>query len=176
MKKFYMVLTLSIVTSLSLIGCSQKPNSMDETNIVVEDKESASGDETDKQEEGPVFENAEMGFRVKLPALLEGKVSEEINTMEVNGETITTATIYYDGESDKVNVLSFDEMSEKLWKQMQEEGGPLGVEMGISNDGRVIVMNTLQSNPFEEGSADCEVLNQFPMQLKVVEESFEFIY
>lgn len=175
MKKFYMVLTLSVVTSLALIGCSPKTNSMNGANTEIVDKEPSSNNQTNKQEEGPIFENAEMGFRVKLPALLEGKVSEEISKTEIDGETVTTARIYYEGESDKVNVLSFDEMSENLWKQMQEEGGPLGVEMGISNNRRVIVMHTLQSNPFEEGSADYEVFNQFPAQLKVVEESFKFI-
>lgn len=174
MKKFYSVLTLSIATSLALIGCSQKPNSMDETNRVVVGQELPS-DETTNKQEGPIFENAEMNFRVKLPALLEGKVSEEITTSESNGETIRTATIYYQGESENIVALSFDEMSEKQWKQMQEEGGPLGVEMGTSDKGRVIVMHTLQSNPFEEGSADYEVVNQFSKQLKVVEESFEFI-
>lgn len=170
-----MALALSVATSLTLIGCSQKPNSMDEANIVVVDKEPSSNETTDEQEKGSIFENVEMGFRVKLPALLEGKVSEEISTTESNDETITTATIYYQGETEKVVALSFDEMSEKLWKQMKEEGGPLGIELGISDGGRVVVMNTLQSNPFAEGSADYEVFNQFPMQLKVVEESFEFI-
>lgn len=175
MKKFYGPLLISIVISLAVIGCSKEPGSFGEENVIIGEQEFSPGITTSNQEEGLVFEDALMGFRVKLPMILEGKVSEEISTTENNGEVITTANIYYEGETDKVQVLSFDEMSEKLWKQMQEEGGPLGKELGISDDGRVIVMNTLQSNPFEEGTTDFEVFNQFPKQLKVVEESFEFI-
>lgn len=181
MKKLYIILTLSLTAALSLTGCSKTPNPSNEANIVVADETPSSEVAEDNQEQpvqsegGPIFENEEMNFKVELPLVLKDKMTEEITTQEINEEIITTATIYYTGEADKVNVISFDEMSEGLWKQMQEEGGPVGMELGKSENGRVIIMNSLQANPFEEGSKDYEAMNQFPVQLKSVVESFEFL-
>ena len=58
---------------------------------------------------------------------------------------------------------------------MQEEGGPVGTSLGVSPDGNVIVMNTMQSNPAKEGSADADAVDQFQKDLKTVTDHFDFI-
>ena len=66
-------------------------------------------------------------------------------------------------------------MSEAVWKNVQGEGGPVGDELGVSKDGRVVIINTLQSNPYAEGTVDYEELNKLPKQISEVKESFRFL-
>lgn len=47
--------------------------------------------------------------------------------------------------------------------------------MGESEDGRVAVMTTLQSNPFAETDKDYELFNQLPKGLATVSGSFRFL-
>ena len=39
----------------------------------------------------------------------------------------------------------------------------------------MVVLNTLQSNPFAEGTEDYELFQQLPDELAVVRESFQFL-
>lgn len=149
-------------------------------SVAVDESESSSESSSEatsdmQQAEGPVYENMELGFRVELPALLTDHMSQTTSTREAYGETVTTVTITYEGEGGPANLLSFEEMSEAVWEQMQAEGGPLGTVLGTSDEGRVVVLNSTQSNPYAEGTEDYEVLNEFPMQLKVVIETFAFL-
>lgn len=136
-----------------------------------------SGKDGDKA--GVFYENKELGFEVSLPELLKDKMSITTEETEAYGETITTVSVYYNSETEgtitTVHVLSFDEMSEEAWNKMKEEGGPLGRELGVSEAGRVVVLNTLQSNPFEEGSEDFELFQKLPEQLGIVTETFAFL-
>ena len=98
-----------------------------------------------------------------------------VSEREAYDDVITTVFIsYLDGES-AVNVLSFEEMSKDVWEKVQAEGGPLGVVLGESDAGRVVVMNPLQSNPFAEGTPEYELFNELPDQLSAVTESFRFL-
>ena len=64
---------------------------------------------------------------------------------------------------------------ELLWEQMQSEDGPLPTELGASEDGRVVVMYPLQSNPYEAGTADADAVDQFVSESSIVTESFQFL-
>ena len=66
-------------------------------------------------------------------------------------------------------------MSVGVWEKLQTEGGPLGRMLGVSDSGRVVVLNTLQSNPFPEGTEDYLLFQDLPQQLSVIEESFRFL-
>ena len=66
-------------------------------------------------------------------------------------------------------------MSSAMWEQMQSEGGPLPTELGASEDGRVVVMYPLQSNPYEAGTADADAVDLFVSESSIVTESFQFL-
>ena len=121
------------------------------------------------------YSNEELGFAVDIPSELEGKLRAEVSEREAYGETITTVSVYYMGETGEAHIMSFEEMSEAVWKNVQGEGGPLGDELGVSKDGRVVIINTLQSNPYAEGTVDYEELNKLPKQISEVKESFRFL-
>ena len=122
-----------------------------------------------------LYTNEELGFSVELPALLADHYEAGVSEREAYDDVITTVFIsYLDGES-AVNVLSFEEMSKDVWEKVQAEGGPLGVVLGESDAGRVVVMNPLQSNPFAEGTPEYELFNELPDQLSAVTESFRFL-
>ena len=91
------------------------------------------------------------------------------------GETINTINVVYEGETGEANILTFEEMSSAMWEQMQSEGGPLPTELGASEDGRVVVMYPLQSNPYEAGTADADAVDLFVSESSIVTESFQFL-
>ena len=90
-------------------------------------------------------------------------------------ETINTINVVYEGETGEANILTFEEMSSAMWEQMQSEGGPLPTELGASEDGRVVVMYPLQSNPYEAGTADADAVDLFVSESSIVTESFQFL-
>lgn len=51
----------------------------------------------------------------------------------------------------------------------------MGTELTTSEDGRVAVMTTLQSNPFSESEEAYDLFNQLPKELAAVSESFRFL-
>lgn len=115
----------------------------------------------------------QLGFSVELPALLEGHLDTAVTTTDVYDEVMTTVTVSYQSAV-STSVLLFDEMSTAAWEKMKAAGGPQGTELGTSAAGRVVVMNTLQSNPFAEETEDYKVFQEWPGQLGVVKETFAF--
>lgn len=115
----------------------------------------------------------QLGFTVQVPALLEGKGDTAVTTTELYGETVTTVVVSYVSAT-SLPVLLLDEMSTGAWEKMKAEGGPVGVELGTSKAGRVVVMNSLQSNPYVEDSEEYTIFQQWPSQLGAVTETFKF--
>ena len=170
-----------VALSVAFTACSQRVVLTEESSApsssAAAEEESSSEEAAEVEEEpaGVPFESQELGFAVTLPSLLDGHMRQETSQREAYGETISTVSFYYVGETGDAHVLSFEEMSTAVWEQVQAEGGPLGVELGTSDDGRVVVMNTLQSNPFAEGTSDYDVMNEYPSQLSVVYDTFRFL-
>lgn len=66
-------------------------------------------------------------------------------------------------------------MDQAVWDSIQAEGGPVGTELGVSSSGRVVVLNSMQSNPFEEGTDDYDKLNDIFDQMDIISETFTFL-
>lgn len=117
----------------------------------------------------------DFGFSVQLPESVQDKVRYDLSDREAGGETIHTIQVVYEGETGEANILIFEEMSSTMWEQMQSEDGPLPTELGSSEDGRVVVMYPLQSNPYESGTADADAVDQFVSESSIVTESFQLL-
>lgn len=115
------------------------------------------------------------GFSVQLPESVQENIRYDLSNREVGDETINTINVVYEGETGEANILTFEEMSSAMWEQMQSEGGPLPTELGASEDGRVVVMYPLQSNPYEAGTADADAVDLFVSESSIVTESFQFL-
>lgn len=59
-------------------------------------------------------------------------------------------------------------------RERKQAAEPAGTELGSSN-GRVIVLESMQSNPYEEGSTDYEVMQTFPEELEKIKDNFAFL-
>ena len=140
-------------------------------------RESPAAEEPAASEEAPAAEGGvelvsrELGFAVTLPEVLRGRMGQ--TTLENNG--ITTLIISYEGESGTANLFSFDRMDTETYEKLKAEGGPVGDQLGVSEDGRVVLFNGPQSNPFEPGTADYQAMEDLPGQLGIVRESFRFL-
>ena len=91
-----------------------------------------------------------------------------------NDEKIQVVHAVYQGESGDSNLVTFEQMSSDSWTKMQEEGGPLPVELGTSDEGITVVMYPLQSNPYEPDSDDAKVIDQFASERKTITDTFTF--
>ncbi len=67
-----------------------------------------------------------------------------------------------------------EEMSQNYWDKMQQEEGPKPIELAKSQNNRVVVMYPLQSNPYEQGTNDYDIINQFEQEFDSITESFKF--
>ena len=171
----------ALLAGLSLAACSGQPassESQSSSGISSEEASSESASPAEPEsgsEEAPLLlESPELGFSVELPALLKDHIQVENSQREAYGETISTVSVYYTNGESEAHVLSFEEMSQAVWEQVQAEGGPLGTVLGESDSGRVVILNTLQSNPFAEGTEDYELFNQLPRQFSVIYDTFQF--
>ena len=171
----------ALLAGLSLAACSGQPassESQSSSGISSEEASSESASPAEPEsgsEEAPLLlESPELGFSVELPALLKDHMRMETSQRDAYGETISTVSVYYTNGESEAHVLSLEEMSQAVWEQVQAEGGPLGTVLGESDSGRVVILNTLQSNPFAEGTEDYELFNQLPQQLSVVYDTFQF--
>ena len=122
-----------------------------------------------------LYENSELGFSVQLPSCIEKNAEFTTDTRDDNGETVNIVSVTYQGESGQANILTLEEMSSQSWENMQKQNGPIPVELGSSENGRVVVMYPLQSNPFEPGTSDADVIEQFTKEKAVISESFTFL-
>lgn len=192
------IMACLVILSVALSGCggseasSQEPSSQEPSSV----SESVPGDVLSKEEEEPAPEeesqepaseeapsqeaaaekgvelvSEELGFAVTLPESLRDRMGQE--TMENNG--ITTLLISYAGETGTANLFSFDVMDTETYEKVKAEGGPIGTELGISDDGTVVLFNGPQSNPFEMGTADYEAMETLPSDLKIVFDTFRFL-
>lgn len=127
------------------------------------------------QQGDTVFESQALGFRVQIPEGVDDAFSAKTSEREAYGGTVTTVTVTYEKDGQSANVCSIALMDQAVWEKIQAEGGPLGTEIARSEDGRVAVMTSLQSNPFAEGTAAHETFQQLPGQLAVLADTFEFL-
>lgn len=168
--------TMSNKDAVPVASVEETKEATDITEIETEAVETETTEaETEEIDTKVEYLSRALGFQVSLPELLQGKMSVLEEEREAYGETITTVFVYYEGDEGQANVLSFEEMSQEVWTKVQEEGGPLGRELGVSKNGRVVVLNTIQSNPYKEGTKDFEILQDLPKQLAIIDETFTFI-
>ena len=178
-----LVLLLAAALCFGITGCageeegaiSSAPESVSSAAEAPAGDSAALPDDSLASEEPLVYTDEALHFQVELPELLKGHLKIETATRQAYGETVSTVGVYYQNGDAVAHVLSLEEMSEEVWQQMQAEGGPLGEELARSQDGRVVVLNTLQSNPFAEGTEDYELFQQLPDELAVVRESFKVL-
>lgn len=124
-----------------------------------------------KEAGGFTYENEELGFSLTVSVLPEDKMTISQEDRE-NG--VHAVYMLYQGETGQANIVALEEMSAETWKAYQEEGGPLPQELAASDQGRVLVWYPLQSNPFEMGTADAELIDQFVSQVNTMVESVSF--
>lgn len=125
------------------------------------------------------FSDENLGISFDLPEILKGHAKILSDQREAYGKTVDVISVYYmkqpnQADSD-VHIFTIEIMDQDVWQQMQAEGGPLGSVLAESENGRVAVMNTLQSNPFAETDAEYDLFNQLPKELSVISESFHFL-
>lgn len=124
------------------------------------------------KEGGFPYENEDLGFSLTVPVLPEDKITISQEDQE---NDIHTVRMLYQGETGEANVLSLEEMSLEAWEAAQQEGGPLPQELARSSQGRVVVWYPLQSNPFEPGTSDAQLIDQYVSQMDVLVDSFTFL-
>ena len=182
MKNYKKVLlaAAALLVALTVAACSNGSNgqssSQGSSSSSSQESSSSSSDASDAENEPLVYYDTNLGFKVELPELLRNHTKIETTEREGHTEKVTSVMVYYIGEGDtQVNVFSFDEMSSGEWEKTKEAGGPLGTVLGESEDGRVVVFNTLQSNPFMEGDPEYELFNELPGQMGIIQKTFQFL-
>ena len=115
-----------------------------------------------------------LAFSVQLPDCVSDHIRYDLEEREYNGENIQVVHAVFQGESGDSNLVTFEQMSADSWEKMQQEGGPLPVELGTSEQGITVVMYPLQSNPYEPGTADADLVDQFASERSIITNTFTF--
>lgn len=180
------VLKSGIILSLVLMtitGCSSTSKTEDTTTSVESSskvEESTSEDTSDSNSNNGeeiktfLYKNKELGFSMEIPAVIEEYSFFEEDSRTNEDETINSVYLMYKGEGDESILVMFEEMSIAYWDKMQAEEGPKPVEVK-RNDERVVVMYPLQSNPYEQGTTDFDIINEFTKQSDCIVETFKFL-
>ncbi len=181
MKHKYIPLFLCAALAIgTMTGCSSSDESAqeqtgtettDETTSETTDESTSSSTES----EPLVYENEDLNFSVELPDLLKDCMYVEVSETTAYGDTINVVKVFYEGAESDQNIMAFEEMDQAVWDSIQAEGGPVGTELGVSSSGRVVVLNSIQSNPYEEGTDDYDKLNDIVDQMGVISETFKFL-
>lgn len=131
---------------------------------------------TDARENPPLLLTFEdLNFETAVPGLMRGHIRESRSQWESDGETAVRVNLLFETEEQSAIVLGFEEMSERLFEKMAAEGGPMGMLLGRSKNGRVVLFWGSQSNPFIEGTPEFELFSDFPKRIRVVFETFRFL-
>lgn len=117
----------------------------------------------------------DLNFEAAVPGLMRGHLKQSRSQWQTDGERAVRVNLLYETEEQSAVVLSFEEMSETLFEKMLSEGGPMGVLLGKSKSGRVVLFWGPQSNPFVEESPEFVLFRDFPERLKIVFETFRFL-
>lgn len=185
MKRRCIPLFLCMALSMGVIaaGCSSGGDDTEQTvSETTEDGTSASDDEgstsaeASSAEEDPfVYENDELNFSVEMPELLKDCMYTEESQTTAYDDTINMVKVYYKGESSDQNIFTLEEMSQDVWDNIKAEEGYVGDELGVSSSGRVVVLNQMQSNPYDEGTDDYDKLEDIFAQMDIISQSFTFL-
>lgn len=164
----------------AMTGCSsssddtQEQTAEETTDETTDETADDSTDET-AETEPVIYENEDLNFSAELPELLKDCMYVEVSETTAYDDTINIVKVYYQGEKSDQNIFTFEEMDQAVWDSIQAEGGPVGTELGVSSSGRVVVLNSMQSNPFEEGTDDYDKLNDIFDQMDIISETFTFL-
>ncbi len=160
------VLPFCIVSSM-LVACGSSNNQTTTTTEPTSLEESPTEKTIDNTF---LYENKDLNISFELPKVIEDKVSFEIE----NDDDINTLYINY-GEGDKMAILAMiQDMSIAKWEEILKEDGPKPVELG-KNDKRVVVIYPLQSNPFEQGTNEYDIINKYTEQVSCIADTFKFL-
>lgn len=111
---------------------------------------------------------------MEIPAVIEEHCFFEESNRTDRNETIISVYLMYKGEGDESILVMFEEMSIAYLDKMQAEKGAKLVEVK-RNDKRVVVMYSLQSNTYEQGITDFDIINEFTKQSNCILETFKFL-
>ena len=117
----------------------------------------------------------DLNFETAVPGLMRGHIRESRSQWQSGGETAVRVNLLFETEAQSAVVLGFEEMSESLFEKTAAEGGPMGMLLGRSKNGRVVLFWGPQSNPFIEGTPEFELFSDFPKRIRVVFETFRFL-
>lgn len=92
----------------------------------------------------------DMGLNFTLPDNWVGQTSYLVKDEVILDEQIKTLYVNYKTPSLSQTMVTIQALPQKLWEKMNEEAGPVPVELGKSEDGTMVyVYYPLQSNPFD---------------------------
>lgn len=117
----------------------------------------------------------QLKMEVSLPAFFRDRVEVSVEEFQYNEETVKRLNIAYKTPQQCANVLSFENLSAAEYEKRLLEGGPTGLFLGQSSENRVILFWGLQSNPFQEGSEEFLLFQNFPKEVKGILDSFRFL-
>lgn len=162
---FWRMAAAVVLTACLLAACGKSPG-----------KVSGKGESLQLVEGGGMeYKNEKLGFAVGLPELFVDHLTVVSESRQAYGEEIHLIRMEYEGEESSTTVLSLVEMSKEVWELSKKEEGPQGTQLGESQEGRVVIFNSLQSNPFPEGSEDFARFQEYPQQLAAALENFYFL-
>lgn len=122
-----------------------------------------------------LYENSELGFSVQLPSCIEKNAEFTTDTRDDNGGTVNSISVTYQGESGQANILTLEEMSSQSWENSRSKTDQFRSNWEAPKMDASLSMYPLQSNPFEPGASDADVIDQFTKEKAVISESFTFL-
>ncbi len=127
----------------------------------------------------PEIIQEELGFTVEFPAVTEGKLTfmpfeYMLDNSDPQSERIKAMNVVYGGRGSHAHLIVFEEMSTAAWEKVQQQAQePAPVELGTSEDGRVVIMHLLE-NPYPEKSPDYPIIEEFLQESSIIKETFRF--
>ena len=179
MRKFGLGKLLSLLLLLTMLvgGCTAEEQPSQAAKSSSAGSSISLGQESQDDTEPLAFQDEELGITFTLPELLRDHT--KITTTRNEADTVTSVMGYYmrqpDDTENDIHIFTIDLMSVADWEALQAEGGPTGLELGRSADGRVAIYSSLQSNPLAEDDELYDFFQTLPGELDTVIESFAFL-
>lgn len=157
-------------------GVTSTTSSSSESSVsYVAETLAAAGAEAGANVEAPNpmrYINDELGFQVILPAYCTlDEYDVEISKGTANDEEYDKVIFVYTGKGGSASVLSLNIYSKELWEKVKAAEGP---KPDVLVDGEpTVTLETLQSNPFQEGSEDYVKFSTYSDDIAVIKESFK---
>lgn len=173
MKLFRGLLLSALCLSLTLALCACSPQPAQDP---APESETSSAPELPSEPSADTlpFKSDDLGIAFELPGSLKGHSKIMVGDLEAGEQTIDTVTVYYMESPEQpehdIHLLTVELWPSDVWDGTQSHGTPIAE----SEDGRTAVLQTLQSNPFDEGEENYELFQTLGQELGIVAETFAF--